>query len=69
MKKITVRFPKKVETSADHDLLAAISKEMKQMPAVKAKTIDVSLRKNCICLEYNGIKFYLVQDISTINKD
>ena len=57
------------ENSADQDLLKAIHKEMRQMPAVKAKTIDVTLRKNCICLEYEKIKFYLVQDVSTLNKE
>jgi hypothetical protein len=68
MRKITVQITNKSKTTAaDHDLLAAISKEMKQMPAVKEKTISVGLRKNCICLNYSGINFYLVQDVSTLH--
>lgn len=67
MRKLSVKIMDK-EQSADYDLLSAIHKEMRQMPAVKSKTIAVNLRKNCISLEYEGIKFYLVQDVSTLNK-
>ena len=63
MKKITVRL---AETSADSTLLQAIFKEFKQMPAVKEKTLKVSLRSNCISVVYGDTPFYLIQDVSTL---
>ena len=74
MRKLIVRIENKhhstsnthIEESADSTLLEAIYKAMRQMPAVKEKTIQLSLRKNCIKLQYEDIPYYLLQDVSTL---
>lgn len=64
-----MRKTKLKEQSADnYDLLGDIAKEMKQMPSVKDTSAQLKKRKKCISLVYKGVRFFLVQDVSTLKR-
>jgi hypothetical protein len=66
----TVTSKSDVTNAADNfDLFPNIYKEMKQMPSVKDRSASLKLRKKCIELIYEGTRFFLIQDISTLKND